>query len=266
MISCGTLRNSSSKVPRSTVGHSQRLTTSSKVRLGVSTRAAGAGGLDFGDALADDLLAAIGGEHEGGLERRTRRRPGSATTCSPGASTRWPRVTLPLDDVGVGHRHDLGAQKRADPADGPHEGLMLGAPALASGSWATAMLGDDVMRRARERMGTAGSEGTFFCGEDVLVAVGVRACARSSAASTPHLRAKPSGGLGGRCLQSSKAMCGLGAALRPRGWLVGRDGDVGDEGGQAARRGDHAHVAVGESRRRRAPSATSSRQLALRRS
>ena len=94
MISSGTRRNSSSNVPTSTVGCSQRFTTSRSVFSGSSARApvrcsacATPSRMTASRACSLDTTCAA--------STTPSRSAAVATSCGPGARKRWPRVRLP---------------------------------------------------------------------------------------------------------------------------------------------------------------------------
>ena len=133
-------------------------------------------------------------------------------------------------DVGVGHRHDLGAQERADPADGAHEGLVLGAPALGA-VVGPLDVGDDVMGELGED-GHGGLGGHALLREDVVVAV-LGGADLELGGLDAALAGEAGGCLGGVSV-GVEGDLGLGAAHDLVDSLGG-DGHVGDDGGQAPR-------------------------------
>lgn len=81
--------------------------------------------LDPGDARADDLDAALLAEHAGVLEHALvvgRGRDDVLALAEHAVSAGG----VAAGHIAVGHGHDLGAKERADPADGAHEGHVLG--------------------------------------------------------------------------------------------------------------------------------------------
>ncbi len=128
--------------------------------------------LNLGDAVADDLLAAIGGQHMGRLEH--------LFICARGRNHVLTRRQHAVASGGAGARdvserdgNDLIAEQAADPANGAHEGGVLATPALAavvgpldSGDDLLAYLG----KNGRSVLGRR-----VLLGEHVLGAVGVLA-------------------------------------------------------------------------------------------
>ena len=86
-------------------------------------------GLNLLDALPDDLVASVGEKDAGGLERGLEAR-GVGDDVLAGAEDAMSPRRVRGGDVRVAHGDDLGAEKRADPADGTNEALVLAPPAL----------------------------------------------------------------------------------------------------------------------------------------
>ena len=202
--------------------------------------ATGALGLDGGDALADNLLATVGGENEGILEDLLiAGRVGDDVLT--GRKDTVAASGVAALHVSIGDRNDLLAKKRADPANRAHERLVLGAPALR------AVVGpldgcNDVVAEGRKNW-HRGLGGHVLLGEDVLVAVLGDAAGERGRINTA-LAGKSLGGLGGIAV-GIEGNLGLGPALDVMNGL-GRASDAGDDGCEAARRGHDADVAMGE--------------------
>ena len=198
--------------------------------------------LDLGNALADDLLAALGVEHVGGLED-LQIVGGLVDDVLAGTQHAMAAGGVAARDVSVGHRHDVGAEQAADPAHGAHEGGVLGAPALAA-VVGPLEVADDRLAQAREQRHGVG-RGDVLLGEDVLTAVGVDA-AHERGGIDAALAGKALGGLGGVAV-GVEGDVGGGAALDVVD-LLGGGRDVAHEGGEAPRRADDLDGAVGEAR------------------
>ena len=200
-------------------------------------------GLDLGDALADDLLAALGGQHVGVLEDLLV----GGGLCNHVLARSEDAVAargVAAPDVGILHGHDLAAEQRADPANGAHEGLVLRAPALRA---VVGPLdgGDHVVAELRQD-GHGGGGGHVLLGKDVLVAIGVNTTLKLGGIDA-ELAREALGGLG-RVALGVEGDLGLGPAhdLMHR---LGLGRHVGDDDSQTAGRGDDSNATMGEAGR-----------------
>ena len=195
-------------------------------------------GLDPGYALCDHGAATVLGQDAGGLEHGlVGGRLGDDVLAGSQDAVAAGRVAGL--DAREAHRHDLVAQKDAQPADGTDERLVRGAPALAA--VVGPFDGRDDLRAERREDGRRGRGGDAPLGEDVLAAVRVLAADEVGGVDAA-LAGEALGRLGGGSLGVEGD--GRRRAALHLVHLLGRGGDVGDEGGETARRGDDADIAV----------------------
>ena len=197
-------------------------------------------GLDLGDALADDLLSALGRKHVCGLERG---HVGGGLSDDVLARTQHTVAArdVAARDVGKAHGHNVRSEQAADPAHRAHEGLVHGAPALAS-VVGPLERGDDAPGKRRED-GLGWLRGDVALGEDILAAVGVRA-AYEFGGTHATLAGEALGGLGGIAVGIEGDLGGGAAQYLVH--LVGGGSHGVDEHGQAARARHDADLAVGQ--------------------
>ena len=208
--------------------------------LGRINVAARTGGLDLGDTGEDGLATALGGKHAGVLEHLLVD-GGAGDHMVTGAQDAMTARGVAARHVGKRHRHDVLAQKAADPADRTNERGVLVTPALRA-VVGPLQAGDGLLAQGRQDRGGRGGRNVLL-GKDVFATVGVLTTDQVLGSHTA-LAGKALGGLGGVAV-GIEGDVGRGAALDLVN-LIGRSGDIGNERGKTTRARDHADLAVGQ--------------------
>ena len=208
--------------------------------LGRVNMAAGASGLDLGDAGKDGLATTLGREHAGVLEHLLVN-SGAGDHMVTGAKYAMATRGVATRHVGKRHGHDVLAQKAADPTDRTNKRSVLVAPALAA-VVGPLQAGDGLLAQSgQNRRSRCG--GNVLLGEHILATVSVLATDQVLGSHTA-LASEALGGLGGVAVGIKGNVC-RGTTLDLVN-LIGRGGDVGHERSQTTRARDHADLAVGQ--------------------
>lgn len=208
--------------------------------LGRIDMAAGAGSLDLGDTGEDGLTTTLGRKHAGVLEHLLVD-GGAGNHMVTRAKYAMTTRGVAARHVGKRHRHNILAQKAADPTDRTNKGRVLVAPALAA-VVGPLQAGNSLLAQSGQNRGCR-CGGNILLGEHILATVSVLATDQVLGSHTA-LAGKALGGLGGVTV-SVEGNVGRGATLDLVN-LIGRGGDVGHERSQTTRARDHADLAVGQ--------------------
>ena len=208
--------------------------------LGRIDMAAGTGSLDLGDTGEDGLATALGRKHAGVLEHLLVD-GGAGDNVVTGAKHAMTARSVAARHVGKRHRHNILAQKAADPTDRTNKGRMLVTPALGA-VVGPLQAGDGLLAQSgQNRRSRCG--GNVLLSKDILATVGVLATDQILSSHTA-LASEALGGLGGVTV-SVEGNVGRGATLDLVN-LIGRGGDVGNERSQATRARDHTDLAMSQ--------------------